>query len=128
MGVQSEYNRKRLIQTIHGGETMQQRAGRLTDRQRKFAELYLQLGNASEAAVQAGFKRSYAQAAKRQPAGAAGFAAGAGAAAAGAAATAGASEPESSSTCTSYAVPFTVILRFFMFDFPFISVMFQWNG
>lgn len=47
---------------------MQQRAGRLTDRQRKFAELYLQLGNASEAAVQAGFKRSYAQAAKRQPA------------------------------------------------------------
>ena len=47
---------------------MQQRAGRLTDRQRKFAEFYLQLGNASEAAVQAGFKRSYAQAAKRQPA------------------------------------------------------------
>ena len=47
---------------------MQQRAGRLTDRQRKFAEFYLQLGNASEAAVQAGFKRSNAQAAKRQPA------------------------------------------------------------
>lgn len=47
---------------------MQQRAGRLTDRQKRFAEFYLQLGNASEAAVQAGFKRSYAQAAKRQPA------------------------------------------------------------
>ena len=47
---------------------MQQRAGKLTDRQRKFAELYLQLGNASEAAVRAGFKRSYAQAAKKQPA------------------------------------------------------------
>jgi len=47
---------------------MQERAGRLTDRQRKFAEYYLQLGNASQAAVQAGFKRSYAQAAKRQPA------------------------------------------------------------
>lgn len=39
----------------------------LTDRQRKFAELYFQLGNASEAAEQAGFKRAYAQAAKRQP-------------------------------------------------------------
>ena len=47
---------------------MEQRAGRLTDRQRRFADLYLELGNASEAAVQAGFKRSYAQAAKRQPA------------------------------------------------------------
>ena len=47
---------------------MQNRAGRLTDRQRRFADLYLELGNASEAAVQAGFKRSYAQGAKRQPA------------------------------------------------------------
>lgn len=41
---------------------------KLTDRQRRFADLYLQLGNASEAAEQAGFKRSYAQGAKRQPA------------------------------------------------------------
>lgn len=41
---------------------------RLTERQRRFADLYLQLGNASEAAEQAGFKRSYAQGAKRQPA------------------------------------------------------------
>ena len=47
---------------------MQQRAGRLTDRQRRFAEYYLQLGNACEAAERAGFKRSYAQAAKKQPA------------------------------------------------------------
>ena len=41
---------------------------RLTQRQRKFADLYLQLGNAAEAAEQAGYKRSYAQGAKRQPA------------------------------------------------------------
>ena len=47
---------------------MQNRAGRLTNRQRRFADLYLELGNASEAAEQAGFKRSYAQGAKRQPA------------------------------------------------------------
>ena len=45
---------------------MSERAGRLTERQRKFADLYLQLGNASEAAEQAGFKRSYAQGAMRQ--------------------------------------------------------------
>ena len=47
---------------------MERRAGRLTERQRRFADLYLELGNASEAAEQAGFKRSYAQGAKRQPA------------------------------------------------------------
>lgn len=47
---------------------MQQKTRRLTERQKRFAEYYLQLGNASEAAVRAGFKRSYAQAAKRQPA------------------------------------------------------------
>ena len=41
---------------------------KLTERQRRFADLYLQLGNAAEAAEQAGFKRSYAQGAKRQPA------------------------------------------------------------
>ena len=41
---------------------------KLTQRQRRFADLYLELGNASEAAEQAGFKRSYAQGAKRQPA------------------------------------------------------------
>lgn len=41
---------------------------KLTERQRKFADLYLELGNASQAAVQAGFKLGYAQAAKRQPA------------------------------------------------------------
>ena len=41
---------------------------KLTNRQRKFADLYLELGNASEAAEQAGFKRSYAQGAMRQPA------------------------------------------------------------
>ena len=47
---------------------MENRAGKLTERQRRFADLYLELGNASEAAAQAGFKRSYAQGAKRQPA------------------------------------------------------------
>ena len=41
---------------------------KLTQRQRRFADLYLELGNASEAAEQAGFKRSYAQGAKKQPA------------------------------------------------------------
>ena len=41
---------------------------KLTNRQRKFVDLYLQLGNAAEAAEQAGFKRSYAQGAMRQPA------------------------------------------------------------
>ena len=45
-----------------------EKSGRLTERQRRFAELYLQLGNACEAAEQAGFKRSYAQGAKKQPA------------------------------------------------------------
>ena len=47
---------------------MENRAGKLTERQRRFADLYLELGNASAAAEQAGFKRSYAQGAKRQPA------------------------------------------------------------
>ena len=47
---------------------MENRAGKLTERQRRFADLYLELGNASEAAAQAGFKHSYAQGAKRQPA------------------------------------------------------------
>ena len=47
---------------------MSERAGKLTERQRKFVELYLQLGNAAEAAEQAGFKRSYAQGAMRQSA------------------------------------------------------------
>ena len=47
---------------------MEAKTMKLTDRQRRFADLYLELGNASEAAEQAGFKRSYAQGAKRQPA------------------------------------------------------------
>lgn len=47
---------------------MEERKAKLTERQRRFAEYYLQLGNASEAAEKAGFKRSYAQGAKRQPA------------------------------------------------------------
>ena len=41
---------------------------KLTNRQRKFADLYLELGNAAEAAERAGFKRSYAQGAMRQKA------------------------------------------------------------
>ena len=47
---------------------MENTARKLTQRQRRFADLYLELGNASEAAEQAGFKRSYAQSAKKQPA------------------------------------------------------------
>ena len=47
---------------------MENTARKLTQRQRRFADLYLELGNASEAAEQAGFKRSYAQGAKKQPA------------------------------------------------------------
>ena len=47
---------------------MENTARKLTQRQRRFADLYLELGNASEAAQQAGFKRSYAQGAKKQPA------------------------------------------------------------
>lgn len=40
----------------------------LTDRQRKFAEAYFELGNATAAADKAGFCARYAQHAKRQPA------------------------------------------------------------
>lgn len=40
----------------------------LTERQRRFADNYLALGNASEAAERAGYARSYAQGVKRQPA------------------------------------------------------------
>jgi len=47
---------------------MEEKNMQLTERQRRFADLYLKLGNASEAAEQAGYKRSYAQGAKRQPA------------------------------------------------------------
>jgi len=47
---------------------MDKKPGRLNERQRRFAELYLQLGNAAEAAEQAGYCRSYAQTAKKQPA------------------------------------------------------------
>lgn len=47
---------------------MEQEEKKLTLRQKKFADLYLQLGNAAEAAEQAGYKRSYAQGAKSQPA------------------------------------------------------------
>ena len=47
---------------------MEQGTRGLTERQRRFADLYLELGNAAEAAERAGFKRSYAQGAKRQPA------------------------------------------------------------
>ena len=47
---------------------MENKARKLTERQRRFADLYLKLGNACEAAEQAGYKRSYAQGAMRQPA------------------------------------------------------------
>lgn len=40
----------------------------LTTRQRKFAEAYIELGNATAAAAKAGFQPGYAQAAIRQPA------------------------------------------------------------
>ena len=44
------------------------RTGRLTERQERFAEEYIQCGNASEAARRAGFVLEYAQVALRQPA------------------------------------------------------------
>lgn len=40
----------------------------LTDRQRRFADAYLELGNATRAAIEAGFAPAYAANAKRQPA------------------------------------------------------------
>lgn len=40
----------------------------LTERQRKFAKAYIELGNATAAADKAGFCARYAQHAKRQPA------------------------------------------------------------
>ena len=42
---------------------------KLTARQRRFVDLYLQLGNACEAAERAGFKRSYAAGARREDGG-----------------------------------------------------------
>ena len=42
--------------------------GKLPDRQRKFAEAYIELGNASAAAEKAGFRVAYAPAVMRQPA------------------------------------------------------------
>lgn len=39
---------------------------KLTERQRKFVDLYLELGNASEAAQRAGYCRTYAPHAMRQ--------------------------------------------------------------
>ncbi len=47
---------------------METKERKLTARQRRFVDLYLQLGNACEAAEQAGFKRSYAAGAMRQDA------------------------------------------------------------
>lgn len=41
---------------------------KLTERQRRFVDAYLEFGSARKAATAAGFKVSYAQAAKRQPA------------------------------------------------------------
>ncbi len=41
---------------------------KLTERQRRFVDLYLELGNASEAAQRAGYKRTYAAGAMRQSA------------------------------------------------------------
>lgn len=40
----------------------------LTTRQRKFAEAYLELGNATAAAIKVGFRPGYAHMATRQPA------------------------------------------------------------
>lgn len=40
----------------------------LTERQRKFAEAYIELGNATAAATKAGFTPAYAQGVIRQPA------------------------------------------------------------
>lgn len=40
----------------------------LTERQRRFADAYLELGNATKAAIEAGFAPAYGVNAKRQPA------------------------------------------------------------
>lgn len=42
-------------------------AHRLTERQKRFADYYLELGNARKAAVKAGFQISYAEAVKARP-------------------------------------------------------------
>ena len=47
---------------------MGSRRGSLTERQKRFAEYYLETGNASRAAEMAGYSAGYAPTAKRQPA------------------------------------------------------------
>ena len=47
---------------------MNNKTPKLTLRQKKFADAYLELGNANKAALEAGFEPSYSQGAMRQPA------------------------------------------------------------
>ena len=51
-----------MQETARGGK------GRLTERQKRFADYYLETGNARKAAEMAGFSAGYATMAKRQPA------------------------------------------------------------
>jgi len=51
-----------------GGMGMEHRKGELTERQKRFADYYLETGNASRAAVMAGYSKNYAPAVKKQPA------------------------------------------------------------
>ena len=46
----------------------EQRRGRLTERQKRFADYYLESGNARQAAERAGYSPSYASVARHQPA------------------------------------------------------------
>ena len=47
---------------------MESRKGALTERQKRFVDYYLETGNASRAAVMAGYSKNYAPAVKKQPA------------------------------------------------------------
>ena len=47
---------------------VQNRRGQLTERQKRFADYYLETGNARRSAELAGYSPGYAQAAKKQPA------------------------------------------------------------
>ena len=49
-------------------QSMERRGGHLTERQKRFADYYLETGNARRSAELAGYSAAYAQAAKRQPA------------------------------------------------------------
>ena len=49
-------------------DAVSSRKGRLNERQKRFADYYLETGNATRAAERAGYSASYASTAKQQPA------------------------------------------------------------